>query len=516
MTRPYDAPVILDGHNDLVLRCWLGEEPRHLDLARAAELGFSGGFFALFVPGRALEEPPEPPYSLPLGEPIPREDARRVAGELAGVLEGLGVPIARHVDDFRPGRVAAIMHLEGADPLDPDLSDLERWYDRGLRSVGIVASRPNAFGEGVPFRFPASPDTGPGLSEAGRNLVLACNRLGILVDLSHLNEAGFWDVARASHAPLVATHSNAHALCASTRNLTDEQLDAIGASRGVVGVNFAIGFLRADGHFSADTPLEEIVRHIDYVVDRIGVDCVAFGSDFEGAVVPAELGGIAGVPRLVELLRRRGYDQEALMKITHGNWLRVLGETWRRWGRYFDLAGDDPRPTLLDALDRFDGPGLAVDLGAGTGRDTAELLRRGWSVIAIDGEREAIERLHALAGPPSPRLETRVARFQETNWPVCDLVNASFSLPFAAADGFESLWGRIVGSLRPGGRFCGQLFGVHDEWAGSGLHVFTRTEVEQLLAPFEIERLDEVDEVGSTVVGTNKHWHLFNIVARKR
>ncbi len=511
--------MILDGHNDLVLRLWRGEQPRHIDLTRAAEADFSGGFFALYVPGQplhALDEPPQAPYSLPLDHAIPPEEARRVAGELAAVLEGLDVTIVRHVDDFQPGRVAAIMHLEGAEPLAPDLSDLERWYDRGLRSVGIVWSRPNAFGEGVPFRFPGSPDTGPGLTDAGRNLVLACNRLGILVDVSHLNAAGFWDVARASMAPLVATHSNAHALCASTRNLTDAQLDAIGASRGVVGVNFAIGFLRADGQVAAETPLDEIVRHVDYLVERIGVDCVAFGSDFEGSTIPNELGGMAGLPRLVELMQERGYDDDALAKITHGNWLRVLGETWRRWGRYFDRAGDDPRPTLLEALDRFTSPGLAVDLGAGTGRDTAELLRRGWSVIAIDGEREAIDRLHALAGPPSPRLETRVASFTEARWPTCDLVNASFSLPFAPPGELDALWARIVESLRPGGRFSGQLFGVHDEWAGSGLHVHTRDEVERLLAPFEIERLEEVDEVGTTVVGTNKHWHLFHIVARKR
>ena len=265
----------------------------------------------------------------------------------------------------------------------------------------------------------------------------------------------------------------------------------------------------------AETPLDEIVRHVDYLVERIGIDCVAFGSDFEGATIPDELGGMAGLPRLVDVLRARGYDDEALAKITHGNWLRVLGETWRRWGRYFDLAGDDPRPTLLDALDRFVEPGLAVDLGAGTGRDTAELLRRGWSVIAIDGEREAINRLHRLR-PALLRLETRVASFTEARWPTCDLVNASFSLPFASPGEFNALWARIVESLRPGGRFSGQLFGVHDEWAGSGIVVLTRAEVERLLEPFEIERLEEVDEVGTTVIGTDKHWHLFHIVARKR
>jgi membrane dipeptidase len=136
-------------------------------------------------------------------------------------------------------------------------------------------------------------------------------------------------VARLSTAPLVATHSNAHALCASTRNLTDAQLDAIGASGGVVGINFAVSFLREDGGQDRTTPLSEIVRHAAYVAERIGVDHIAFGSDFEGAVVPDALGGTAGLPQLVDAFRAAGFEDEAVEKITHRNWLRVLGETWR-------------------------------------------------------------------------------------------------------------------------------------------------------------------------------------------
>jgi membrane dipeptidase len=507
--------MIVDGHNDFVLRAWRGEAARHIDLDTAAAAGFAGGFFALYVPsGTPYEEPPVAPYSVPLEDPIPTAEAARIAEELVDVLAGFGLPLARRADDFVPGRVTAIMHLEGADPLAPDLSDLERWYERGLRSVGIVWSRPNAFAEGVPFRFPSSPDTGPGLTEAGRKLVHACNRLGILVDLSHLNEAGFWDVASLALAPLVATHSNAHALCTSSRNLTDAQLDAIGASGGVVGVNFAVNFLRADGASDPSTPIDEIVRHVDYIADRIGADHVAFGSDFEGATVPDGLGGAAGFSKLVELLGQR-YGEQEIANITHGNWLRVLDATWRPWGRYFAAAGDDPRPTLVDAAARFSAPGLAVDLGCGTGRDTAELLRRGWRVVAIDRESEALERLHALVGPDSAQLETREERFDDAPWPACDLVNASFALPFVSTDAFPDVWRRIVDSLRPGGRFCGQLFGDRDDWASSGVVVHTRAELDALLAPFEVERLDVIDDEGTTVVGTRKHWHLYHVVARK-
>ncbi|MGZ4257838.1 MAG: dipeptidase [Gaiellaceae bacterium] len=320
--------MIIDGHNDLVLRTWRGVPADHLDLDAALAAGFAGGFFALYIPSPRTPDPTAVPYKQPLAAPIPQPEASRIAEELFAALCSLPVARATSVDDFQAGRVTAIVHFEGADPLAPDLSDLEQWYERGLRSVGLVWSRPNAFAHGVPFEFPASPDTGPGLTAAGLELVRACNRLGILVDLSHLNEAGFWDVARTSSAPLVATHSNAHALCPSTRNLTDAQLDEVARTGGVVGVNFACGFLRADGYNIVETPLSEIVRHVDYLVERMGIDHVAFGSDFDGALVPAELGGVAGLPKLVAALAARGYDDEALAKLTHRNWLRVLGETW--------------------------------------------------------------------------------------------------------------------------------------------------------------------------------------------
>lgn len=321
--------MIVDGHNDLVSRLWRGAEIRHVRLDDAPGANFAGGFFALYVPSPQPPNPTGARYELPLPQPIPRDEAARVADELYEVFLSLPVQLATSPDDFQPGRVAAILHLEGAEPLAADLSDLEAWHARGLRSIGLVWSRANAFAEGVPFRFPSTPDTGPGLTAAGRELVRACNDLGIVVDLSHLNEAGFWDVAQLSSQPLVATHSNAHALCASSRNLTDAQLDAVGASGGVVGVNFAVSFVREDGGQVAETPLEDIVRHVEYIAGRIGVEHVAFGSDFDGALVPEALGGIAGLPKLVAALRAGGFDDEAVAKVTHRNWLRVLGDTWR-------------------------------------------------------------------------------------------------------------------------------------------------------------------------------------------
>jgi membrane dipeptidase len=225
--------------------------------------------------------------------------------------------------------LAAVPHFEGAEAIDRSLEALPVFYEAGLRSLGLVWSRPNAFGYGVPFQYPHSPDTGPGLKGAGRALVRACNQLGILIDLAHLNERGFWDVARLSAAPLVASHTAAHAICPMTRNLTDRQLDAIGASGGLVGVVFEPCATRPDGNDDPDTSLEVIVRHVDYIATRIGIEHVGLGSDFDGATMPRMLEDAAGLPRLIAALRHHGYDDDALRRVTHTNWLRVLERTWQ-------------------------------------------------------------------------------------------------------------------------------------------------------------------------------------------
>jgi SAM-dependent methyltransferase len=185
------------------------------------------------------------------------------------------------------------------------------------------------------------------------------------------------------------------------------------------------------------------------------------------------------------------------------------------WAKYYAAAGDDPRETLVQAADAFAAPSFAVDLGCGTGRDTLELLRRGWRVLAIDGEREAVDRLRERVGD-DPRLETQVARYEEARWPECDLVNASFALPFSAPPAFAQVWERIVRSLRSGGRFAGQLFGDRDGWAPADDITFVRrADAEAMFSTFELERFDEVEEDSQTAVGDPKHWHVYHVVARK-
>jgi membrane dipeptidase len=312
-----DVPII-DGHNDTLLHLYLPErggsrsfftcsDLGHLDLPRARNGGFAGGFFAVFVPF----DPAAPlgndadvmrtatGYEVRMAPAIDHVYAQRMTIAMTASLFRLAaashgqVQVVRTVDELeaclRTGILAAVLHFEGAEALDPELDALEVFYQAGLRSLGPVWSRPNAFGHGVPFKFPHSPDTGPGLTAVGRDLVRACNRLGIMLDLSHLNAQGFWDVARLSAAPLVATHSNAHALCPITRNLTDRQLDAIKESDGLVGVAFEVSMLRPDGERNVDTPLEIFVEHIDYLAERMGIDRVGLGSDFDGATMPRAL-----------------------------------------------------------------------------------------------------------------------------------------------------------------------------------------------------------------------------------
>jgi membrane dipeptidase len=310
-----------------------GTDDGHLDLPRAERAGFAGGMFAVFVPGAADDKPPDLRLDRPLDPPISFDDAREVAGRMVDLLGRLEERSAGRLRVIRRSgelesclageAVGAVLHFEGAEPIDEGLRNLEPWYERGLRSLGLVWSRPNAFAEGVAFRFPSSPDTGPGLTPAGRNLVADCNRLGILLDLSHLNEQGFWDVARLSEAPLVASHSNAHALHPASRNLTDDQLDAIAASDGLVGATFHARFLAEDTATIAD-----FVRHVDYLVERAGIDHVGLGSDFDGCPLPEDMEDVTALPRVLDALRSAGYDEPALGQVAHGNWLRVLRATW--------------------------------------------------------------------------------------------------------------------------------------------------------------------------------------------
>lgn len=345
MTGP--VPVF-DGHNDTLLRLRMngmqravqsfteGAQTGHIDLPRARAGHFAGGFFAMFPPPMRSSggDLARPSTTEGLPPALPRSDALDATLDMAAILFRLeragALAVCRSAGDIRfamdSGTIAALFHIEGAEAIDQDFVALEMLYAAGLRSLGIVWSRANIFGHGVPFRFPASPDIGPGLSDFGKALVRACNRMRILVDLSHLNEQGFRDVMAVTDAPLVATHSNVHALCESARNLTAWQLGAIRDSGGMVGLNFATGFLRPDGRMVRDAEPELMIRHLDAMVETLGEDGVGLGSDFDGAMVPPAIGDVAGLPVLIDLMRRHGYGEELVEKIAWRNWVRMIGK----------------------------------------------------------------------------------------------------------------------------------------------------------------------------------------------
>ena len=324
---------VFDGHNDALTRkdyrrFVSGRRGGHLDLPRMRAGGIRGGIFAVFTASRGGYDD-----ARPVSGARAAAHGSAVAGRLLALERSGHVRLARAIGDIDEaftsgGPPAAVLHLEGAEAIDPELEALELWYQAGLRSLGPVWSRPNAFAHGVPFVFPSSPDIGPGLTSAGRALVRRCVELGVLVDLSHMNEAGFWDVARLEPGPLVATHSAAHALCPASRNLTDEQLDTIGSSGGLVGIVFACSFVRPDGADAEDTPLELIAHHARYLAERIGVQHVALGSDFDGTTIPTAVGDAAGMPRVLDALSDAGFSAAELEAIAWRNWRRVLAAWW--------------------------------------------------------------------------------------------------------------------------------------------------------------------------------------------
>jgi membrane dipeptidase len=348
---------IFDGHNDILnkisktkdslnTRAFLEPGGGQLDFPRAVKAGFRGGIFAVYP-----SNPPSVPtaeertvftedgYYIPFPPPLEYEYAHQAALTMIDLLYKIEsdsegkfkvVTDIENLESCLKNKVmAAVLHLEGAEPILPSLDNLPLFYEKGMRSLGITWSRPNAFGHGVPFQYPSSPDTGPGLTETGKALVKACNQLGILIDLAHLNEKGFWDTVELSTAPLVSSHTAANALIPKARNLTDEQLKTVAETNGLVGVIFSVNDLDGEKRPKKDAPISSIIKHIRYIADLIGVDHVAFGSDLDGTFIPSEVGDVTGFPKIIQLLKEDGFSTPELEKICYKNWIRVLKVTWK-------------------------------------------------------------------------------------------------------------------------------------------------------------------------------------------
>jgi membrane dipeptidase len=341
---------VIDGHNDVLSHlqeqdapddALLDDDAATVTVPRAKQGGFAAGMFAVLPPPPHFDEMTRTAggYDIPYSPQVPWEESARTVGTLAARLFRLldacdgAVRLIKNVDDLDAclagEALGVVFHFEGAEPIDEDLDALEVWYAAGLRSLGPVWSRQNAFAHGVPFRYPSSPDTGPGLTDVGVKLIRRCAELGIAIDLSHLNAAGFWDVARHLDGPLIASHSCVNAICPTARNLTDDQLDAIASSGGLVGINFDVGSLRADGADDGDTPLSAIADHARYIADRCGVDHVALGSDFDGATMPHEVPDASAYQHVLAALEAAGFENDEVDRIAWKNWRRVLAAAWR-------------------------------------------------------------------------------------------------------------------------------------------------------------------------------------------
>ena len=335
---------VFDGHNDVLGRLWCGSADPiadfnrpfgHINAPQARAGGLAGGFFAMFSP-QSRKPFDFSTFSVDdLNIPLPPmldEGAALTAvigqAGIAHMLEQAGhlrictdsQTLAR---SFVDAPLACVLHLEGADCIGPDLLALDTLFALGMRSLGLVWSRPTIFGHGVPFRNDCDGDTGPGLTAQGKALVARCLVLGVMIDTSHLTMKGFWDVAEAG-APLVATHSNACAIAHNARNLTDEQLRAIGQTGGMVGLNFASIFLSDSGWNTGKAGIEDCLRHLDHMIEMAGEDHVGIGSDFDGAPLPEGISNAGDLPNLVQAMRKHGYGEAMIAKITHENWLDFL------------------------------------------------------------------------------------------------------------------------------------------------------------------------------------------------
>lgn len=348
---------VFDGHNDTLFEFYktnphdvrnFAKEQLFLDidLPRAKQGGFQGGLFSIFTP-----PPPESPesdpnwgltvtdqgYSMTMSSPINPKYSQQFTDKLLAFIYWLHEELNnemtiihsyKNLEENWGKKMAVVLHFEDAVPINKDLRNLEYYYEKGIRSIGIVWSRLNVFGCGVPFAFPGHPNTGDGLTSAGKNLVRACNKLGIMIDLAHMNEKGFWDVSRTSNKPLVVTHAGVHKLCNSTRNVTDEQIDAVGKSDGLIGVIFEPINTRADGKPIEDTPLKTFTDHMLYVAERIGIDHVALGSDFDGCQTPKDLKNVSQLQNMIQVLRDTKLSEDEIEKIAYRNWMRILKDTW--------------------------------------------------------------------------------------------------------------------------------------------------------------------------------------------
>lgn len=213
-------------------------------------------------------------------------------------------------------KVAAVLTIEGGEALEGSISVLRILYELGVRAITLTWNYRNQIADGV-----ADGSTNGGLTPFGREVVAEMNRLGMMVDVSHLSEAGFWDVINTTSVPIIASHSNAKKICDHRRNLTDQQLLALKKNGGVTGINLCPEFIANNGK----AEMKHVIAHIEHIVGLTGEDTLGIGSDFDGIEgTPEGLEGVQGFTDLINELLKLNYSEALINKIAGENFLRVI------------------------------------------------------------------------------------------------------------------------------------------------------------------------------------------------
>lgn len=280
----------------------------HVDIPRLRDGGVDCQVFAV-----SSERDRTPPY--PLRTALDMIDAFYNECEMN---RDFIQPVTTHDEILKAvdeGKVAAMLSIEGADVIEGRLSMLRIFHRLGVRIVGLVHSLRNLLADGV-----TDARTGGGLSELGAQVVDELERLSVVIDVSHLSDAGFWDLMDLARGPVIASHSNSRAVCHHPRNLTDDMIRSLADRGGVMGMNFAPSFVHPTG-----PSVETLVDHVDHIVGLVGPDHVGLGSDFDGiGATPEGLEDVAKMPNITAELVRRGYSEEDIVKILGGNHLRLI------------------------------------------------------------------------------------------------------------------------------------------------------------------------------------------------
>jgi len=282
----------------------------HLDIPRMVEGGVDCQVFAVFAAPEA--HPPRPlNVALQLIDVFYRE-CEKNADRIVPVFSYEEI-IAANRDE----KIAALLSVEGGEALEGKMGVLRMLYRLGVRMMSLTWNWRNELADGV-----GEEGTTGGLSNLGVRVVEEMNRLGMIIDVSHLSDAGFWSLMNITKGPVMASHSNCRALCNHRRNLTDDQIRAIAEKGGVIGVTFPANFIHAE-----KATVERLVDHVDHIVKLVGADHVGLGSDFDGTTkVPEGLEDVTRMPNITKALVARGYPEEDIRKILGENHLRVFKE----------------------------------------------------------------------------------------------------------------------------------------------------------------------------------------------